>query len=35
MRLVNHWARLPTEAAGAPPLETFKVSLDGAQSNLM
>ncbi|KFP54579.1 hypothetical protein N323_07054, partial [Cathartes aura] len=35
MRVVKHWNRLPREAADAPSLETFKVRLDGALSNLI
>ncbi|KAK4831413.1 hypothetical protein QYF61_017544 [Mycteria americana] len=35
MRVVRHWHRLPREVVDAPPLETFKVRLDGALSNLM
>jgi len=31
----KHWHRLPREAAEAPSLETFKVRLDGALSNLV
>ncbi|KFQ66638.1 hypothetical protein N334_14171, partial [Pelecanus crispus] len=34
MRVVKHWNRLPREAVEAPSLETFKVRLDGALSNL-
>ncbi|KFQ16032.1 hypothetical protein N330_01369, partial [Leptosomus discolor] len=34
MRVVDHWNRLPREAVEAPSLETFKVRLDGALSNL-
>jgi len=34
MRVVKHWNRLPREMIGAPSLETFKVRLDGALSNL-
>ena len=34
VRVVKHWNRLPTEVADAPSLETFKVRLDGALSNL-
>ena len=33
--LVRHWHRLAREVAGAPSLETHRVSLDGALSNLM
>jgi len=32
MKMVKHWNRLPREVA---PLETFKVRLDGALSNLI
>ncbi|KFQ94602.1 hypothetical protein Y956_13251, partial [Nipponia nippon] len=35
MRVVKHWKRLPREAVDAPSLETFKVRLDGALSNLL
>ena len=35
MRLVEHWHRLPREVGNATPLETFKVRLDGALSNLI
>jgi len=35
MRVVKHWHTLPREAVGAPSLETFKVRLDGALSNLV
>jgi len=35
MRVVKHWHRLPREAVEAPSLETFKVRLDGALSNLV
>jgi len=35
MRLVKHWHRLPRDVVEAPPLETFKVRLDGALSNLV
>ncbi|KAK4831339.1 hypothetical protein QYF61_017470 [Mycteria americana] len=34
MRVVKHWKRLPREVVEAPSLETFKVRLDGALSNL-
>ncbi|KAK4821999.1 hypothetical protein QYF61_006613 [Mycteria americana] len=34
-RVVKHWNRLPREAVDAPSLETFKVRLDGALSNLI
>ncbi|KFQ53614.1 hypothetical protein N334_01295, partial [Pelecanus crispus] len=35
MRVVKHWNRLPREVVEAPSLETFKVRLGGALSNLM
>ncbi|KFR01671.1 hypothetical protein Y956_12979, partial [Nipponia nippon] len=35
MRVVKHWSGLPREVIDAPSLETFKVSLDGALSNLI
>ncbi|KFQ08226.1 hypothetical protein N330_11968, partial [Leptosomus discolor] len=35
VRVVKHWHRLPREGVEAPSLETFKVRLDGALSNLM
>ena len=35
MRVVKHWNRLPREVADAPALETFKVRLDRALSNLI
>ncbi|KFQ36676.1 hypothetical protein N332_13081, partial [Mesitornis unicolor] len=35
MRVVKHWNRLPREVMEAPALETFKVRLDGALSNLI
>jgi len=34
-RVVKHWHRLPREDVDAPSLETFKVRLDGALSNLI
>jgi len=35
MRVVKYWHRLPREVVDAPYLETFKVRLDGALSNLI
>jgi len=35
MRLMKHWHGLPREVVDAPHLETFKVRLDGALSNLI
>ncbi|KFM05938.1 hypothetical protein AS27_07567, partial [Aptenodytes forsteri] len=35
LRVVKHWNRLPREVVDASSLETFKVRLDGALSNLM
>ncbi|KFW05241.1 hypothetical protein N327_13909, partial [Fulmarus glacialis] len=35
MKVVKHWHRLPREVVDAPSLETFKVRLDGALSNLI
>ena len=35
MRVVRHWHRLPREVVDAPSLETFKVRLDWAMSNLI
>ncbi|KAK4817017.1 hypothetical protein QYF61_025937 [Mycteria americana] len=35
MRVVKHWNRLPREVVDAPSLETIKVRLDGALSNLI
>ncbi|KAK4815809.1 hypothetical protein QYF61_007249 [Mycteria americana] len=35
MRVMKHWIRLPREVVDAPPLETFKVRLDRALSNLI
>ncbi|KFW66943.1 hypothetical protein AS28_10474, partial [Pygoscelis adeliae] len=35
LRVVRHWNRSPREAVDAPSLETFKVRLDGALSNLI
>ena len=35
VRVVKHWHRLPREVGDAPSLETFKVRLEGALSNLI
>ena len=35
MRVVKHWNGLPSEVVDAPSLETLKVRLDGALSNLI
>ncbi|KFM06093.1 hypothetical protein AS27_09285, partial [Aptenodytes forsteri] len=35
LRVAKHWNRLPREVVDAPSLETFKVRLDGALSNLI
>ncbi|KAK4827201.1 hypothetical protein QYF61_015229 [Mycteria americana] len=35
IRVVKQWNRLPREVVEAPSLETFKVRLDGALSNLL
>jgi len=35
MRVMKHWNRLPRETVEAPYLETFKVRLDRAPSNLI
>ncbi|KFW68832.1 hypothetical protein AS28_04305, partial [Pygoscelis adeliae] len=35
LRVVKDWNRLPREVVDAPSLETFKVRLDGALSNLI
>ncbi|KAK4831497.1 hypothetical protein QYF61_018081 [Mycteria americana] len=35
LRVVKLWHRLPREVVDAPSLETFKVRLDGALSNLI
>ncbi|KFQ71339.1 hypothetical protein N335_13245, partial [Phaethon lepturus] len=35
MMVVKHWHRLPREVGDAPSLETFKVRMDGALSNLI
>jgi len=35
MRVVKHWNGLPREVVKAPCLETFKVRLYGALSNLV
>jgi len=34
MRVVKPWHRFPREMVNVPSLETFKVRLDGALSNL-
>ncbi|KFQ70432.1 hypothetical protein N335_13235, partial [Phaethon lepturus] len=34
-RVVKHWPRLPREVVDAPSLETSKVRLDEALSNLI
>lgn len=34
VRVVEHWNGLPRGVADTPSLETFKVTLDGALSNL-
>jgi len=33
--VVKHWHGLPREVVDAPCMETFKVRLDGALSNLI
>jgi len=35
MRAVKHWHRLPRGVVDAPSLETFKVRLDAALSNMI
>ena len=35
VRVVKHWNRLPREVVNAPSLETFKVRVDRALSNLV
>jgi len=35
VRAVQHWNGLPREVVDDPSLETFKVKLDGALSNLI
>ena len=35
MSVVKHWTRLPREVVDAPSLETLKVRLDGALSNVI
>ena len=35
VRVVRHWNRLPREVVEAPSLETFRVRLDWALSNLV
>ena len=34
-RVVRHWNELPREAVGAPSLEEFKATLDGALGSLV
>ena len=33
--MVKHWSRLPREVVNVLSLETFKIRLDGALSNLI
>jgi len=35
MRVVKHWRRLPRDVVDAPSLDTFKVRMDRALSNLI
>jgi len=35
MRVVRHWKRLPRKVGNAPSLQTYKVRLDRALSNLI
>ncbi|KFV43091.1 hypothetical protein N341_01420, partial [Tyto alba] len=35
MKIVKHWNRLPRKVVDIPSLETFKVRLDWALSNLI
>jgi len=35
VRVMRHWHRLPRDAVDAPFLDTSRVRLDGALSNLM
>ncbi|KFZ57651.1 hypothetical protein N321_08829, partial [Antrostomus carolinensis] len=35
VKVVKHWNRLPREVVDAPSLQTLKVRLDGALSNLI